>query len=55
MPSFFIVKCKWHPVVAPFVNLPEESLKAELPCERYLGPTFPIISPVEMSFPRVTI
>ena len=22
LPSFFIVKCKWHPVVAPFVGFP---------------------------------
>ena len=43
MPSFFIVKCKWHPVVDLFVNLPDESMYFGLPVERYFGPTIPII------------
>lgn len=46
MPSFFIVKCKWQPVVAPFVGIPLESLYGLLgTLYTFLGPTYPIGSP----------
>jgi hypothetical protein len=45
MPSFFIVICKWHPVVAPFVFLPELSKYFKFSSVSiYFGPTLPIFS-----------
>ena len=43
MPSFFIVKCKCGPVVAPFVGIPLESLYGLFGMlYMFLGPTFAI-------------
>ncbi len=48
-PSFFIAKCKWGPVVEPFVGLPFESLYGLLEKPyTFLGPTWAIKSPLFM-------
>ena len=40
MPSFFMPKCRRHPVDEPFVDLPVESLYGLfITSEIYLGPT----------------
>ena len=46
MPSFFMLKCKCGPVVAPFVGLPKESLYGLFgTLYTFFEPTFPIIVP----------
>jgi len=50
-----MVKCKCGPVVAPFVGLPEESLKGLLgTLNTLVGPTRPIICPRETVCPTRT-
>jgi len=46
LPFFFMPKCKWGPVVAPFVGLPLLSLYGLLITPyTFLGPTFAMIWP----------
>ena len=51
-----IPKCKWHPVVAPFVGFPFSS-EYWLPLTpyTYFGPTNPITWPFDTSSPSLTI